>query len=67
MIEIVREVPVEVIKEVEKVVEVPLEIPYKYYVNDEGQVFDEEGNEIDNRIFNKKIDEMEKKILKYKK
>ncbi len=63
MIEIVREVPVEVIKEVE----VPLEIPYNYYVNDKGQVFDEEGNEMDTRIFEKKIDEIEKRILKYKK
>ena len=67
MIEVVREVPVEVIKEVEKIVEVPVEIPYKYYVNDSGQIFDEEGSQIDQRLFEKKMEEIEKKLLKYKK
>jgi len=32
-----------------------------------GQVFDEEGVEIEKKIFNKKIKEIERKILKYKK
>jgi hypothetical protein len=32
-----------------------------------GQVFDEEGIEIENLLFNKKIEEIERKILKYKK
>ena len=63
IVEVVREIPVEVIKEVDKVVEVP----HKYYVNDRGQVFDQEGNEMDDRLFNQKMDDMEKKILKYKK
>ena len=52
VVEIVREVPVEV--PVEKIVEVPLEVPFKYYVNDNGQIFDDQGNEVDERIFNKK-------------
>jgi len=73
LIEVVREVPVEkvveLIKEVsvEKIVEVPVEIPYKYYVNDMGQVFDQDGNQIDQILLEKKLKEMEKKVLKYKK
>lgn len=81
LIEVVREVPiekiievpveklVEVIKEVpvEKIVEVPVEIPFKYYVNDMGQVFDQDGNQIDQILLEKKLEEMEKKVLKYKK
>lgn len=81
LIEVVREVPiekiievpveklVEVIKEVpvEKIVEVPVEIPYKYYVNDMGQVFDQDGNQIDQILLEKKLEKMEKKVLKYKK
>jgi len=63
IVEVVREIPVEIIKEVDKVVEVP----HKYYVNDRGQVFDQEGNEMDDRLFNQKMEDMEKKILKYKK
>ena len=65
VVEIVREVPVEV--PVEKIVEVPLEIPFKYYVNDNGQIFDDQGNEVDERIFNQKLEDIEKRILKYKK
>jgi Skp family chaperone for outer membrane proteins len=63
VVEIVREVPVEVIKEVE----VPIEIPYKYYVDDSGDVYDEDGNVMDKRIFNKKLEDLERKILTYKK
>jgi hypothetical protein len=63
IVEVVREIPVEVIKEVE----VPLEIPFKYYVNDNGTIFDDQGNEVDERIFNIKLEEIEKRILTYKK
>ena len=44
IVEVVREVPIEV----------PLEIPYKYYVNESGQVYDENGDEMDQRLFEKK-------------
>jgi hypothetical protein len=57
IIEIIREIPVET----------TIEVPFKYYINDLGQVFDEEGIEIENSLFNKKIEEIERKILKYKK
>ena len=57
IIEIIREIPVET----------TIEVPFKYYINDLGQVFDEEGVEIENLLFNKKIEEIERKILKYKK
>jgi hypothetical protein len=63
IVEVVREVPVEVIKEVE----VPVEIPFKYYVNDNGVIFDDQGNEVDERIFNKKLEDIEKRVLTYKK
>ena len=63
LVEVVREVPVEVIKEVE----VPVEIPFKYYVNDNGQIFDDQGNEVEERLFNKKLEEIEKRVLKYQK
>ena len=63
IVEVVREIPVEVIKEIE----VPLEIPFKYYVNDNGIIFDDQGNEVDERIFNIKLEEIEKRILTYKK
>ena len=76
-VEVIREVPVEVIREVpvdriieiirEIPVETTIEVPFKYYINDLGQVFDEEGIEIENLLFNKKIEEIERKILKYKK
>jgi hypothetical protein len=50
-VEKVVEVPVEVIKEVEKVVEVPVEVikevPVKYFINEVGEVYDEEGRNID--------------------
>jgi hypothetical protein len=42
-VEKIVEVPVEVIKEVEKVVEVPV----KYYVNEFGETYDEDGNFVD--------------------
>jgi hypothetical protein len=63
IVEVVREVPVEVIKEVE----VPVEIPFKYYVNDNGVIFDDQGNEVNERIFNKKLEDIEKRVLTYKK
>jgi predicted nuclease of restriction endonuclease-like (RecB) superfamily len=76
-VEVIREVPVEVIREVpvdriieiirEIPVETTIEVPFKYYINDLGQVFDEEGIEMENLLFNKKIEEIERKILKYKK
>ena len=37
------------------------------YVNDNGQIYDDQGNEVDERIFNKKLEEIEKRILTYKK
>jgi hypothetical protein len=61
LVEVIKEVPVE------KIVEVPVEIPFKYYVNDMGQVFDQDGNQIDQILLEKKLEEMEKKVLKYKK
>lgn len=61
VVEIVREVPVEV--PVDNIVEVP----FKYYVNDNGQIYDDQGNEVDERIFNKKLEEIERRVLKYKK
>ena len=71
VVEVVKEVPVdrivEVVREVPVEVEVPVEIPFKYYVNDNGQVFDEEGNEVDVRLFNKKLEEVERRVLSYKK
>jgi len=63
LVEVVREVPVEVVKEIE----VPVEIPFKYYVNDNGQIFDDQGNEVEERLFNKKLEEIEKRVLKYQK
>ena len=57
IIEIIREIPVET----------TIEVPFKYYINDLGQVFDEEGIEIEISLLNKKIEEIERKILKYKK
>ena len=69
--EVVKEVPVdrlvEVIREVPVEVEVPVEIPFKYYVNDNGQIFDDQGNKVDEDIFNKKLEEIEKRVLSYKK
>jgi hypothetical protein len=59
IVEVIREVPVEV--------EVPVEIPFKYYVNDNGQIFDDQGNQVDERIFNKKLEEVERRVLSYKK
>jgi hypothetical protein len=68
-VEVIREVPVDRIIEIirEIPVETTIEVPFKYYINDLGQVFDEEGIEIENSLFNKKIEEIERKILKYKK
>jgi len=59
LVEIVREVPVEVIKEVE--------VPFKYYVNDNGQIFDDQGNKLEEGLFNKKLEETKKRVLKYHK
>ena len=71
IVEVVKEVPVdrlvEVIREVPVEVEVPVEIPFKYYVNDNGQIFDDQGNKVDENIFNKKLEEIEKRVLSYKK
>ena len=71
IVEVVKEVPVdrlvEVIREVPVEVEVPIEIPFKYYVNDNGQIFDDQGNKVDEDIFNKKLEEIEKRVLSYKK
>jgi hypothetical protein len=68
-VEVIREVPVDRIVEIirEIPVETTIEVPFKYYINDLGQVFDEEGIEIEISLFNKKIEEIERKILKYKK
>ena len=57
------EVPIDRIVEVDKIIE----IPFKYYVNDNGNVFDDKGNQVDDVTFNKKIEEIEKRILMYKK
>jgi hypothetical protein len=52
-VEKIVEVPVEVIKEVEKIVEVPVEVikevevPVNYYINEVGEVYDENGYSID--------------------
>jgi hypothetical protein len=62
---LVREVPVE--KLVEKLVEVLVEVPYKYYVDEKGQVYDENGSLMEGKIIEKKLEEMERKVLKYKK
>ena len=68
-VEVIREVPVDRIIEIirEIPIETTIEVPFKYYTNDLGQVFDEEGIEIEISLFNKKIEEIERKILKYKK
>ena len=68
-VEVIREVPVDRIIEIirEIPVETTIEVPFKYYINNLGQVFDEEGIEIEISLFNKKIEEIERKILKYKK
>lgn len=69
--EVIKEVPVdklvEIIREVPVEVEVPVEIPFKYYVNDNGQIFDDQGNQVDEQVFNKKLEEIEKRVLSYKK
>lgn len=69
--EVIKEVPVdklvEIVREVPVEVEVPVEIPFKYYVNDNGQIFDDQGNQVDEQIFNKKLEEIEKRVLSYKK
>jgi hypothetical protein len=44
-----------------------VEVPFKYYVNDSGQIFDDQGNQVDERIFNKKLEEVERRVLSYKK
>ena len=73
IVEVVREVPVDRIVElvrevpVEKLVEVLVEVPYKYYVDEKGQVYDENGSLMEGKIIEKKLEEMERKILKYKK
>jgi hypothetical protein len=68
-VDVVREVPVDRLVEIvrEVPVEVPVEVPFKYYVNDNGQIFDDQGNEVDERLFNKKLEEIEKRVLTYKK
>jgi Skp family chaperone for outer membrane proteins len=63
LVEIVREVPVEVVREIE----VPVEVPYKYYVDEKGQVYDEDGNKLDGKILEKKLEEIERRVLKYQK
>ena len=69
IVEVIKEVPVDRIVEIirEIPIETTIEVPFKYYINDLGQVFDEEGIEIEISLFNKKIEEIERKILKYKK
>jgi hypothetical protein len=73
IIEVIKEVPVDRIVElvrevpVEKLVEVIVEIPYKYYVDEKGQVYDEDGSLIEGKIIEKKLEEIERKVLKYKK
>jgi Skp family chaperone for outer membrane proteins len=81
MVEIVREIPVEVIKEVEKIVEVPVEIekiihvpvdrvievPVNYYVKENGDILDQEGNMMDKVKLEKKNEESNRKVLSYKK
>jgi hypothetical protein len=72
-VEVIKEVPVdrlvEIIREVpvEKIVEQTIEVPYKYYVDENGQVYDEDGNQMEQKLFEKRLEEMEKRILKYKK
>jgi hypothetical protein len=72
-VEVIKEVPVdrlvEIIREVpvEKIVEQIIEVPYKYYVDENGQVYDEDGNQMEQKLFDKRLEEMEKKVLKYKK
>lgn len=82
-VEKIVEVPVEIIKEVEKRIEVPVdrvieivrEVPIEksveteisYYFDEKGQVYDEDGNPIEGKTFSKKIDDLQKKILKYTK
>ena len=73
IVEVVKEVPVDRIVElvrevpVEKLVEVFVEVPYKYYVDEKGQVYDENGSLMEGKIIEKKLEEMERKVLKYKK
>ena len=77
IVEVVREVPVDRVVEIERQVEVPvdrivevdkiIEVPFKYYVNDNGDIFDDQGSQVDERIFTKKLEELEKRILTYKK
>ena len=56
-VEKIVEVPVEVVKEVEKIVEVPVEVvkevekivevPVKYFINESGDVYDEDGHSVE--------------------
>lgn len=57
IVEIVREVPVET----------PVEVPFKYYVDEKGQVYDEDGSLMEGKILERKLEEIERKVLKYKK
>ena len=54
---------VEIIKEVE----VPVEVPFKYYVDEKGQVYDEDGNVLEGKTLERKLEEIQKRVLKYQK
>ena len=56
LVEIVREVPVE------KIIEVPVEVPFKYYVDEKGQVYDENGEPMEQKLFENKIQDIESKF-----
>jgi hypothetical protein len=61
MIEVVREVPV--IKEVEKIVEVPV----KYYVKEDGEVYDEQGRFVEMTGSTEETQTPDYKVLRYEK
>ena len=63
LVEVIREIPVEIIKEVE----VPVEVPFKYYVDEKGQVYDEDGNVLEGKTLERKLEEIQKRVLKYQK
>jgi hypothetical protein len=61
MIEVVREVPV--IKEVEKIVEVPV----RYYVKEDGEVYDEQGRFVEMTGSTEETQTPDYKVLRYEK
>lgn len=82
-VEKIVEVPVEIIKEVEKIIEMPVEVikeveiikeiekivevPVKYYVKEDGEIYDENGYFIEKSGSTKENETQTRRVLSYKK